>query len=399
MITKFKIYEVKEYKYYDFYDDMFKKKIRDVNHYINIIKNSEYHVSLNQTETLFHWAAIEHFSELAEAILDILPLSSLKKLNRSIAQLPYKYFSKILRYKDLYKTIVSNTNIIEDIIYYGRIDSAKKLFLLKNFGAKYNNEYIRKAAYAENFEAVKYFFEKEKLDPSEKVKTFDISENALDDAAEHNKGSEVINYLVTKAKVPVTYRHIYNVINNNNLNALPALINSKNIIDDYAFSYYSTYRKHPIYLTNLIQLMVGKDLMNEIKILLSDVKMKGYDTIQTLTKHSPDKGDFLDDKTLKIVYWIISNYDGDENSYTTRIITKGHKDFWIQKIKENPKLIYKMINGIDKEILKDYEIQKILLDDNERNIKYIIDKLDPKIEKEYKDIPEIFDITLNKYNI
>lgn len=399
MITKFKIFEIKEYQYYDFHNDMFNKKIRDVNHYIDIIKNSDkYHISLGQAEILFHWSTIENFPELAEALLDVLPLKSLKRLDRSIAALPYKYFSKILKYKDMYK-LINKSSMIKNIIYYGKTDAAKKLSLLKKFGIIFNNDAIRNAAYAENLEAVKYFFEKEGLDPSEKEESFNIPENCLDSATEHNKGPDVINYLVTKAHVPVTYRHIYNVINNKNLEALPALINSNKIIEDYAYSSWSTYRKHPIYLNNLIKLMIEKKLIKESKKLLSNTKMKGYDIIQSLAKHSANIGDFIDKKTLKIVYWIISNYDGNENSYTTRIVTKENKDFWINKFKQNPHLIYNMLDGMDKKILEDYDFQKILLDMNPKNIKYIIKVLDPKIEKEYSDIPEIFDITLNKYNI
>ena len=398
MITNFKIYEKKiAPKYYYFNNDDF--KYTDVNYFINIIKTN--FITENEEDRLFYWACI-NLPELALTLVDYIPTNSIIKNHRGVAKLPYDYFKSILKNDNVLNKLIISKDFLTSIVYYN--NDVKKLKLLEYLGAKFNQDLLISACWSDNLSTVKFLINTG-LDPNKKKNaTFSYApENCLDIATQNNKKPDIIKYLVDLG-VEVTYRQIHNVILNNNLDAVPFLVNSKNIIDDYSYSNYATRQENriPYQLYDLITLMLTKNLNKYIKNLLNREKNKGYDILQTLTLSSlntPDNKNetdnkYLNPKNLELAYWIIDNYNGKyENSYTTRFITYNNEKFWFNKMKQNPSIISKL-RYLNNNILKSYEYQKIILDADSDNLKYIKDILNPKIEKEFDYI-----INTNKFNI
>ena len=106
---------------------------------------------------------------------------------------------------------------------------------------------------------------------------------------------------------------------------------------------------------------------------------------------------YLNPKSLDVAYWIIDNYNGYQNSYNIKFITHKNAKFWLKKIKENPSIIAK-IKDIDEDVANSYEYQKLILDIDINNVKYIVNNLHPKITQEY-DHPDILAKVADNYNI
>ena len=393
---------------YDFWNDYQREKIRDVDHYMNIINGDKYHVYLSQLESLFHWSCMEKESELALAFSKVLPESSIVKL-RSIYSLDYKTFKTIVEKNNLYKKLINNKELVENLIYYGG-DDVNKLKLFQKYGVVFTQKNLENASYSGKEKIVKYLVSIG-LDPfiTRKASYSDAQENCLDLAAYHNKTPEVIKYFVEKLNIPVTYRHMKNVIKTGNLEALPILLNSKNLTPDYAASgHYSTHRDYAVTLADLISFMCGKNLDNldkYIKILLSREKDFGYSILVYLPSQSEFnrtnnsyENNRISDNYLDLAYWVISKYKGVERADISQFITLMHDKFWLKKMKENPSIISKL-RRCSESILKSYAYQKIVLDNNERDFIYIIKYIHTTIISEYDHIPEIFDLQLNKYNL
>jgi len=384
MITKFNKYE----KIYEwaFHDEFHKEKIRNVDYYIDRIHKEK--LSEKDIEYLFHWSCVYEFPELAVALSDIFSEYTLTKQNRSIAQIKdYKSFKKIIKKCNLV-SLKNDRDFLEHLIHSN--DDEGKIKLVKELGLNVNQKTLETACFSGKVNIVKYLVSIG-LDPTKRREaSFSHQpENCLDIATDYNKTPELIKYLVEKLNIPVTYRHMANVIYKENLDALPFLINSNNLIDDYSYSGWATHEenKHQYSLGNLLSLMISKKIKNKlIKKVLSKTKDFGYNNLQSLPRN------------FNLIYWIISNYTGSENSYTTKQITQGNKKFWLKKMKENPSIISKL-RHVNKGLLTSYEYQKLILDIDPKNVKYIINDLHPEIEKEFSDIPEIFNKTVSRYNL
>jgi hypothetical protein len=388
---------------YDFWKDFNEKKIRDIDHYLNIIHNDKYHVYLSQLESLFHWCCYEHCNDLALALSNELPKSSLAKLGRSLSYLDYKAYKTIMEKDDLYKLIMhKDREFVDNLIYYG-IDDAKKLNLMINWGIVFTQKNLESASFAGRENIVKYLVSIG-LDPSIKTKTtYDESqENCLDKAASHNKNPNIIKYFVTKLNIPVTFRHMRDVIKNDNLNALPILINSKNIIPDYAYSNnrHGTSYNTIVNLADVIRVMLNKNLNKYIKILLNREFDYGYNIIDDLPSNSEYnnkthryENSRIKSEYLNLAYWILSKYNGKENISITHFITNKHEKFWLNKMKTNPGIILKLKMIFD-DLARSYEYQKIILDIDPNNLENIIDIINPKIKIEYNHL-----VNAKKYNL
>lgn len=405
---------IKTYKLFEwhFYDEYQKEKIRNADYYIDRIRKEK--VSRDSVESLFHWACVDRDSELALKLTDILDSNQLVKLNRSITYLDLKTFKTILEKDNLYKNfIMRNKDFLENVIHYGGKDSVEKIKYLETLGFNIDEKFLRTCCYSNNLEVIKYLISKG-LDPNKIIKDSysDIPQNCLDVATKYNsKGTDVIRYLVQDLKMPVTYRQMDSVIDNPE--ALDILFNSNNIVDDHSYSYYATRdeNKRQFTLYNLIFDLSRKGMDKYIKILADKDKKKGYDFLQSLNRKKDWKGfkekfdEYLDPSQLELAYYIIDNYGGQGDKFgnyeslsTTEFITHNNEDFWLKKMKENPSIIKKLLY-IDDKVKKSYEYQKILLEADEDNLKYIKHIIHPDIMREYDHIPEIFDMIAKKYNL
>lgn len=381
--------------YYSFHDDM-NEDHPDVDYFLNIIKTKEiYEGSL---ENLFYWSC-RNFPKLAIELNGVIPFKIILKGIIGIVQLNYDNFRAILKKNNLYTLLINNKEFIEKILYYG--DDTKKLILLKKLGFVFNQSLLRTACFVGCVNIVKYLVN-QGFDPKEKKEdSFTYApENCLDIATQWNKTPEVIKYLVEQLKIPVTYRHIINVIYKDNLNAIPILINAKIIVDDYCYSRYATHQenKEPYRLGDVVKIMLNKNLDDLLKIILIKEKDHGYDQLQKL----PELGFsnlYLNPKYLEFAYWIINNWNGEnENFISTKFITTNNEKFWFRKIRKNPSIIPKLTK-MRQEVLDSYKYQKLILNKDEKNIKYIINNLHPRILSEFDHIPEILNKIANKYNI
>lgn len=390
MIIKFKIYEKKtKPEFYSFHEDF--KSIRDVNHYINILNTKN--ITEYEENRLFNFACRE-LSELAVKLVDYVPAKTFSKNSSSVAELPYTYFKSILKNDNIYKSLVKDSDFFRNLVYYN--SDVKKFKLLKELGATFNQDLLLTASFKGNLDIVKFLISTGLYPNKKKESSFGrAQENCMYYATQHNEKYNLIKYLVDLG-LPVTYRHIYNVIQKGNLDAVPYLINSKNMVDDYSYSPHATYQEHrnPYSLGSLISLMISEKLDKYITVLLDKVKDKGYNTIQLLPKVNNGNDKSLSPKYLELAYWIISNCDDKyENSFTTEFMTNYNEKFWINKMKQNPSIISKL-RQMDISILKSYEYQKIILNYNIDNLKYIKDILNPRIEKEFDYL-----INTSKFNI
>jgi len=390
MITNFKIYEKKTKPvFYSFYEDF--KSIIDVNHYINIINTKN--ITEYEEDRLFYFACRE-LPELAVKLVDYVPAKKFSKNNTAVCELPYIYFKSILKNDNIYKALIKEPEFLNNLVYHN--SDVKKFKLLKDLGVTFNQDLLMTACFKGKLDIVKFLISTG-LDPNKKKDaTFSRApENCIDYATKYNDKPDVIKYLINLG-VPVTYRHIYNVIHKGNLDAVSFLVNSKNIEEDYSFSSYATHSedKYQYRLDNLISLMISEKLDRFVRVILDKVKDKGYSIIQGLPFKYYRNGKILSTKYLELAYWIISNYDGKyENSFTTEFITNYNEDFWINKMKQYPSIISKL-RHMDISILKSYDYQKTILDDNIDNLKYIKDILNPKIEKEFDYL-----INTSKFNL
>jgi hypothetical protein len=387
-----------------FYDEFHKEKIRDVDYYLDRIKKEK--VGKDSIDQLFHWACVENFSELVLALNNFLDKSSLIRLNRSITYLDFKTFKTILEKDNLYKNLLKDRDFLSNVIYYGD-DLVEKVKYLETLGFNINDDFLRYCCYSDKLELIKYLVSKG-LDPKkiQKDKITDIPQNCLDIATSYNKkGIKIIKYLVEELNTPVTYRHMNSVIDNPE--ALDIIMKSKNIIDDYSYSMYSTNGENNRQFTlyKFLNNLSSKNLIKYIKILADRDKKRGYDFLQNLNSKKDWQGfdkkfdEYLDPSQLEIAYYIIDNYDGDyENATTTQFITHNNEDFWLKKMKENPSIIKKLLY-LDDKVRKSYKYQKILMEADEKNLKYIKNIIHPNIIKEYDHLPEVLDIIAKKYNL
>jgi hypothetical protein len=400
-----KTYEkkTKQPEYYDIYDDL--RNIKDVDYYLNLLHTKN--ISDYNKSRLFYWSCRE-LPELALKLFSILPINIIIENKRGIAQLDYLYFSKILRKNDLYKLLIVRNDFIHDVLYYSN-DDTKKLILLKKLGYIFTQKNLESFCYTNKINSIKYLVN-QGLDPAikDKANYGDMPQNCLDIATRYSdKNIEVIKYLVQKLNIPVTYRHIDNVISKRNLDAVPILINAKKFIDDYSYSRYATHEedKYEFRLNWLIHPMLNNGLDEYLKILLKR-KNVGYSILQSLPYLTD--GDFinrknmvkyLDPKYLDFAYEILNNYDGKyENDDTTIFITHKNEKYWLKKMKKNPSIIYKLTE-LEDDFKNSYQYQKTILDADPKNVKYIIKNLNPRIMYEYDHIPEILDKSANKYNL
>lgn len=398
-----------------FHDDFHKEKIRDVNYYIDKIKSED--VDNNSIEQLFHWSCTYNFPELALALVDLLGYQ-IVRLHRSIAYLEYNTFKKIIEKNDLYKRLEvvgkGSTEFISEIIYYGGKDSVKKLKLLKKLGYEINKDTLRIACYGNNLEVIKYLVSLG-FDPKEKEKTSysDRPQNCLDIATNYGKDNyDVIKYLVKDLKIPVTYRHMHNVINKDK-KALEFLVKSDNIIDDYAYSSWSTHDedKKQYTLRDILSSLAGKGRMDLFKYLVDkeDIKDK-YNFVFSLNTKRDWKGfdegtnTYIKPDQLDMAYYLFKQSKIEPYIGVVEFVMNNNEDYWYDKFRKDPEL-FKMINpAMPYEHIKKYKYQKILFDSGDKEfinhlIKFYEKDIDEKILKEFSDMPEIMDIILKKYNL
>jgi len=396
MIVKFKIFEkVKPIKYYSFSKDF--DTIHDVDHYLNILKTKI--VYIDEIHRLIWWAGKE-LPELLVALTDVLSPEIIVKDSKWITKLTYKYFEEILDKPSIREKLLNNKEFLNCLVYYGDVD---KFELIKSFGESFTQGLLHSACYAYNLPVVK-FLVGEGLDPSIRKKALysHKPENCLDEATSHNDKPEVIKYLVNLG-VPVTYRHMRNVIYRNNFDALECLINSNNIIDDYSASSYATHTedRRQYTLHDLISFMAGRDLDEYIKILFSKESDCGYRYLQSLpeikekfnSKTWEHEIVYLSPKCLELAFWVIKNYNGPENHSTTPYITQNNEKFWFKKMKSDTDIIPKLLR-LSKHILESYTYQKLILTVDSKYLKYIINFIHPNIADEFDYL-----IDANKYNI
>lgn len=395
------------------YDEFFNDKIRDVDYYLDKIKN---HTIEGSVSDLFHWSCTKQFPEMVIALLDILPLRELIRLERSITFLDFETFKTVMLKNDLYKEFLTNrNNFLEYVIHHAKTDDRNKTFdFLEKLGFKLDSKLLRIAAFHGQVDLVKYFVKNKGLDPTKKIQATwtHAEENCLDEATKYNTTPDLIKYLVEELNIPVTCRHIYNVVCKDNYEALPILLNSKIKARDYSYSGYATHDidKYEINFFKLIDLLSDRGVdMKYLKMILdAQSHQDQYNALDALKRKSDFLGfdhpkderfdKYLAQPELDLAYDIISNYNGKENPYITRRITHNNEKYWINKMKQNPSIIGKLI-GMDDKITKSYEFQKMILDIDENNAKYIVHKLHPKIINEYDHIPEIMELLVKKYNL
>lgn len=381
MITDFNKYKLLEADIYQMY---FTDENRNLKEYLELIDSGE--LSEHDILRLFHWSCAYDFHELSAELVKKIKREDLLKHSRSIAYLDYPLFKKIIEKNNLYVSFLNNRDFLDQVFNNGK-DKVKKLKLLKKHGFEYTDKSLRSACFhnSEGIVSVIKYFVSLGLDPSKKEKSTysDQPQNCLDIATNYNDDPSIIRYLVKNLNIPVTYRHISNVISKDNLKSVPILTRSKNIIEDYSYSSWATHdeNKHPYYLSRLIYRMGNKNLFKYLKLVFENSVKKPYNELQSLPSSSDSNIVFP--KYLNIAYWIISNYnDTYINSYNTEYITKGHLKFWVKKMKEDPSIIKKLLD-VDDDIKTSYEYQKVVLDADPKNLKYIEKKLNSKIKDEY----------------
>lgn len=393
MIIRYKLFENKNI---DFYDDFFKKEIKDIDYYLNII--DELNINKYYIKQLFHWACREKLNEFVYKLSQKLNFNDLKGLIRSLIYLDFNYFKKIIIENNLLNYYLRDKDIIEHIISKGDV---KKLKFLEENGLQLNQKILELSCFHNKLNIFKYLISKG-LDPNKKTKNnFSYKdEGCLDISTKYNSNFIFIDYLVNDLNLPVTYRHMYNVLNNNDFKSLEILIKSKNLINDYSYSRYANHYidKYEIKLNVVINSIVLKEnlslnIINKyVKILIKDKIDFAYEIIQTFNRNK-----IMNSKYLDICYYIIDKYSNKyENEYTTKFITTGYKDFWLNKMKENSSIIKKLKYV---SFIRDYDYQKLILDIDEKNINIIINYIHPDIKKEYYYIPEIINLVGKDYNL
>lgn len=392
-------------KFYDFKHDIVYKNLRDADYWWEIINNTKYdNYSL---EHLFKTACI-YIPELTVKMVDILSPEQIIKNSEQIYKLPLNEFKNLLIKNDLYKKF--DLSKIVDIHSDDDIDDIEKIKLLKSLNPNitFSVKLLNSAIFYKNLNLFKYLISIG-LDPSEKYEIFNISRNSLGNLFSniYNMNKETfinfLKYIVNDLNVAVTPKHIYEVIKNIEKvgdDALEILMNAKNTTDDYEYSGWSTYDKTPITKSNVVTALTSSNKIdiNLIKKYLISLSKFGYEYLQLFSGISEfnqkdrkyDKT--FDPKNLELAYWIISNFTGQENSFTTEYITNNNMDYWLKKMKENPNIIDKL-KELDPKIKDSYEYQKTLLEIDPKYSK-IIRNIHPKIEKEFKYI-----FSANKYNV
>lgn len=381
-----------EPKFYDFKPDIVYKNLRDADYWWGIITNTKYdNYSL---EHLFKISCI-YIPDLAVKMVDILSPNQITKNSELIYKLPLNEFKTLLLKNDLYKKI--NLQKIIDI-HSNDNDDIEKIKLLKslNPNIKLSDILLHSAIFYKNIKLFKYLISIG-LDASEKIEYFNISRNSLGQLISniHNMNKEIfiefLKYIVNDLNIAVTPKHIYDVIKNIEKigdESFEILINAKNIINDYEYNGWSTYDKTPITKSNIVTALTSSDKF-DIKLqkkYLKSLSNFGYEYLQSFSSErefNQKKWEYVETinpKTLELVYWVISNYDGRyENSFTTKFITNNNADFWIKKMKKNTTIIDKL-KELDPKIKDSYEYQKTLLE------------IDPKYSKTFTNIhPKIKD--------
>lgn len=383
MITKYKLFE--KYDNVDFYDDFFKKGIRYVDYYLNKIENLN--IYRNDIKQLFHWSCMGKLNDFAYKISQKLNFNDLKNMINSLSDLDFETFQKIINERKLLNYLINDEGTIEYIISKGDI---KKLKFLEKNGVKLNHEVLKLSCFYGRLEIVKYLVSKG-LDPGKMTENFYSrkKENCLDETTKYGDNNfELVNYLVNELNIQVTYRHMHNVILKDNYDVFEILLKSDNLVDDYQIN-----------LIYVINLLISKNKINYVKILIKDKIDLAYSYLQALESKKYNYNglviEILKPDSLEVCYYVINKYNGRENGYTTIYITRGHKDYWMKKMKENPSIIKKLSNV---DFIEDYDYQKMLLDIDEKNIKFIIDNVHPKIIDEYQHLPEIINLVAKKYN-
>lgn len=407
MIIKFKIYE-------SFYNDFYKEKNPDIDYYLKEIESGKY--SNYEIKQLFHWACIKNMGELAIKISEKISNKDLRSMVKSIVNLDTNYFEKLIDKENIYEAFINERDSLEYTIGRGNLGNLK---ILEDRGLKLTQRMLELSCYHNKPKIVEYLLSKDgNLDPRKKKESpfTHAKENCLDIAASSNKNADTIRILIKKENIPVTYRHMLNAIRNENFDGLELMIKSHNIIRDYSYSNYATHdeNKIPIGLMSVIISLISKDNMKYIKMLVNKNVQSMYDGLMDLPtkKIYTQKNSFGNDdvfgsseevlttKSLKIAYYVINKYEGVENILITRKITYNTEDFWISKMKKDPKIIDKL-QGISEKFKSKYNYQKVLLETDKKYIKQIINSgvIHPKILKEYDYLDEIIELTINKYNL
>lgn len=324
MITKFKKYKNIKEKV-DIYNLFHTEKNRDDKYYIDLIKKGE--INKYDLERLFHWCCVFDFQELAFKISKYIDNQTLYNLIRSITYLKYDYFKKIIEKDDLYKLLFKDRYFVEYIFNYSEKDEiVKKLKLIKKLGYKFIQNDLETACFKDRtgVDIIKYLTSLG-LDPKKKKpSTFSHKmENCLDISTNYNENSEKIKYLVEELKIPITYRHMHNVIVKNNLESLKVLINNMdNLIDDYSYSDYATHSedKYKYVLYDIVSLMYNKKLFEYLKMFIKNLNKTELIT-RTMTSNILSTYDFqkilldADPNNLKYIEHILSDRIKEEYSY------------------------------------------------------------------------------------
>jgi len=397
-----------------FHDEFHKDKIRDVDYYLDRIKKEK--ISNDSIDLLFHWSCIYNFPELALALIDMLGTRILK-LNRSIAYLKYDAFKKILETNDLYKKFSNKEEIIDNVIYYSKDDDVnKKLEYLQNLGFELNDKALRTASFTCNLKVVKYLV-KLGLDPrkKEKEKYSDSPTNCLDIATKYNrdkdKTTEIVDYFVNELNIPVTFRHMYNVLSNDNYEAFEILMKSKNRIQDYSFSFYATNdeNKYQMVLRDVLRRLSNKDKMDYFKYLVDEIYEEDkYMYVYYLNLKKDWKGfnketkEYIDPKDLEMAYYLIKTSKKNPHDGYIELLMNQNEKFWLDKMKSDKDLILRLWH-LPPQIKESYEYQKIIFESDNEIINKFIEKnekyIHTRIMKEYDHLPQILELITKKYNI
>jgi hypothetical protein len=388
-------------KYYDFKPDIVYKHLLDADYWWEIISNTKY--DDYSLEHLFKLAC-QYIPKLAVKMVDILSPEQIIKNDDNIYDLPLNELKSLLTKNDLYKRF--DISKLVNINNNGDND-IEKIKLLRSLDPNitFSVKLLNSAIFYKNLKLFKYLISIG-LDASETIESYHISRNSLGRLISniHNLNKETfiefLKYIVNDLNVAVTPKHIYEVVRNIDKvgdEALEILMNAKNTTDDYEYSGWSTYDKKPINKSNVVTALTSSNKIdnNLIKKYLSRFKDFGYGYLQSfsgISKFNQKDDETIDPKNLELVYWVISNYNGHENSFTTEYITNDNVDFWLKKMKENPSIINKL-KELDPKIKHSYEYQKTLLEIDPLYSK-TLRNIHPKIEKDFKHL-----FSANKYNI